>query len=32
MTAIVEIASIFMMRDSVIKTLPLATVQRFGIA
>lgn len=32
MTAVVEIASIFMMRDGVIKTLPLATVQRFGIA
>jgi hypothetical protein len=32
MTAIVEIAAIYMMRDSVVKTLPLATVQRFGIA
>ena len=31
-TAIVEIAAIFMLRDTMIKTLPLATVSRFGSA
>ncbi len=31
-TAIIEIAAIFMLRDSMIKALPLATVQHFGIA
>lgn len=30
--AIVEIAAIFMLRDTMIKTLPLATVSRFGSA
>jgi hypothetical protein len=31
-TAIVEIAAIFMLRDNMIKTMPLATVSRFGSA
>ncbi len=31
-TALLEIASIFMVRDESLKNLPLATVARFGIA
>jgi hypothetical protein len=31
-TAIIEIAAIFMLRDSIIKALPRATVRYFGIA
>jgi len=31
-TAIVEIAAVFMLQDNIIKTLPLATVKRFGTA
>lgn len=31
-TAVLEIASIFMIRDNALKIMPLATVTRFGIA
>ncbi len=31
-TAVLEIASIFMIRDNAVKILPLATVTRFGMA
>jgi hypothetical protein len=31
-TAVLEIASIFMIRDNAVKILPLATVSHFGMA